>query len=388
MTNSAFPVQPASRTGHGIPGERTDHALAAASHTPTGSTVSNSSTLRSEADLVPAEYITAMPKAELHVHLEGTIEAADMFEYAQRNEVTLPWSTEDELRAAYTYKNLDDFLALFWQGCRVLTTREDFYDLTMSYLQRAHAQGIVYAEMSYAPQNFLSRGITVDHQIGGITDAIAHARTDLSIEAELLVVVQRHRSEAEGLELLDLIRARRDSVLGISLGGPETNNPPAKFARVYAAARNEGYRLTAHAGEEAPSTYIAEALDECKVERIDHGYTAFQDPDLVTRLVDEGIPLTMCPLSNRRLNVSDDLSTYPLADYLETGVSVSVNSDDPSYFGGYVNENFAALVTHLGIGEAELTTLARNSFTGSFGTSSQIAAGLAAVDEFEQVWNS
>ncbi|MET3953243.1 adenosine deaminase [Rhodococcus sp. OAS809] len=200
--------------------------------------------------------------------------------------------------------------------------------------------------------------------------------------------MQRRRSEAEGLELLDLIRPHCDSVHGISLGGPETNNPPAKFARVYARARDEGYRLTAHAGEEAPATYIADDINKCKVERIDHGYTAFQGPLLVTRRVDEGIPLTMCPLSNQRLRISDDLSTYPLAHHLQAGVSVSVNSDDPSYFSGYVNENFEALVTHLGIGKAELLQLARNSFTGSFASSSQIGVGRAAVGKFEQFWNN
>ena len=381
---------PASEARREVPGPETADTFTSTTCTSgsrTGSSGSGSLTCGSGAEFMPTEFIAGMPKAELHVHLEGTIEATDMFRYAQRNGLTLPWTSEDELRAAYTYESLDDFLTLFWQGCRVLTTREDFYDLTMTYLQRAFAQGVIYAEMSYAPMNFLPRGISVDHQIGGITDAIDDARADLGIDGALLVIVQRHRSEAEGFELLDLVRPHRDSIVGISLGGPETNNPPSKFARVFAAARHDGYKLTVHAGEEAPATYIAEALDECQAERIDHGYTAFQDPRLVSRLADEGIPLTMCPLSNRRLQVSDDLRSYPLVDYVNAGVSVSVNSDDPSYFGGYVNENFEALVEHLGIGQSELTTLARNSFTGSFGSASQIDAGLAAIDEYERIWN-
>ncbi len=364
-------------------------ALAACTPNPTrGATGAGTPLPSSEAELMPIDFIAALPKAELHVHLEGTIEPADMFRYAERNGLALPWASEEDLRAAYSYTGLDDFLALLWEGCRVLTTREDFYDLTMTYLQRVSAQGVVRAEMSYAPHNFLPRGISIDDQIGGITDAITDARTDLGIDGALLVGVQRHRTEAEGFELLDLIRPHRESLLGISLGGPEVDNPPSKFARLYAAARNEGYRLTAHAGEEAPPSYITQALDECHVDRIDHGYTAFEDPGLVARLADEGVPVTMCPLSNLRLQVTDDLSTYPLTDYLNAGVNVSVNSDDPPYFGGYVNENFEALAEHLDLGRPELTTLARNSFTGSFGSTTQIDAGLAAVDEYERTWSS
>ena len=184
---------------------------------------------------MPTEFITAMPKAELHVHLEGTIEPADMFRYARRNGITLPWKSEEDLRAAYSYTSLGDFLTLFYEGCQVLTTRDDFYDLTMTYLQRTSAQRVVRAEMFFSPHNFLSRGISIDEQIGGITAAIADAHVDLGIDGALLIGVQRQRSEAEGFELLDLVRPHRESLLGISLGGAEVGNPPSKFARLYSA---------------------------------------------------------------------------------------------------------------------------------------------------------
>jgi adenosine deaminase len=328
-------------------------------------------------------FIDALPKAELHVHLEGTLEPDEMFRLAARNGITLPWESTDALRALYSFTGLEHFLPLYFEGCKVLCRREDYYDLTAAYLRRAASEGVRRAEMFFGPQTFLDRDIPTADQLGGILDAIADARTDSGIDGALIVTAQRHRTEAAALELLEALRPFRDSILGIGLGSAEAGNPPSKFARFFAAARDEGYRLTCHAGEEGPPSYIREALDLCGVERIDHGYTAAQDPDLVARLADDGIPLTMCPLSNLRLQVTADLSTYPIAEFMKAGVIVTVNSDDPPYFGGYVNDNYAALQQHLGLGPQELAALARNSFLGSFADQSEIDRALAAVAEHE-----
>jgi adenosine deaminase len=302
--------------------------------------------------------MTPLPKAELHVHLEGTLEPEDMARFAKRNGLTLPWRTADELRAAYSFTGLENFLSVYFAGCQVLRTRADFHDLTAAYLRRAADQRVRRAEMLFGPQVFLDHGVPIDDQLGGITDAIAEAGEETGIQGALLVSAHRHRTEADALELL---------------------NPPSKFADYFATARAQGYRTTCHAGEEGPAAYIREALDVCRVERIDHGYTATDDPDLVARLADDQVTLTMCPLSNLRLHVTEDLTTYPLRTLLDTGVHVTVNSDDPSYFGGYVNENYAAVTEALQLTDTEVRTLARNSFTGSFATAEQTAEALAEL---------
>jgi adenosine deaminase len=323
-----------------------------------------------------ASFVDTLPKAELHVHLEGTLEPEDMFAFAARNDVDLPWASPDELRAAYSYTGLDRFLELYYRGCTVLRRRADFHELTAAYLRRAAAQGVRRAEMFVSPQSFLDAGVPVADQLGGVLDAIAEARTDTGIDGALLVIAQRHRSEAEALELLEVLAPHRESLLGVGLGGAERGNPPSRFARFFADARRRGYRLTCHAGEEGPPEYVREALD-CGVERIDHGYTAAGDPALVARLRDEGVPLTMCPLSNLRLRVTDDLSTYPIAALHDAGVVVTVNSDDPPYFGGYVADNYRAL----GLPDPTLAALARNGFTASFADDATVAAGRRAVDD-------
>ena len=328
-------------------------------------------------------FIDALPKAELHVHLEGTLEPDEMFRLSARNGINLPWDSADALRADYSFTGLEHFLRLYFEGCKVLCGRADFYDLTAAYLRRAASQGVRRAEMFFGPQSFLDRAIPVADQLGGILDAIADARTDTGIDGALIVTAQRHRTEADALELLETVRPFRDTILGVGLGSAEAGNPPSRFAGFFAAASDEGYRLTCHAGEEGPPAYIREALDVCRVERIDHGYTAVQDPDLVARLADDAVPLTMCPLSNLRLQVTADLSTYPIVEFMKAGVVVTVNSDDPPYFGGYVNENYAALQQQLGLGAPELAALARNSFVGSFADPADVDRALAAVAEHE-----
>ncbi|WP_328609349.1 adenosine deaminase [Amycolatopsis sp. NBC_00345] len=322
-----------------------------------------------------ASFADGLPKAELHVHLEGTLEPGDLIRFARRNAIPIPWRDEHELRAAYSFTGLENFLAVYFEGCKVLRRREDFHELTTAYLGRAAAQGVRRAEMFFGPQNFLDAGVPLDDQLGGIFDAIAEAREAWGIDGALLISAHRHRSEADALELLDLVRPWREQILGAGLGSAERGNPPSKFARYFTAARAQGYRTTCHAGEEGPAAYLREALDVCRVERIDHGFTVTDDSDLVARLADEQVPLTMCPLSNLRLGVAPDLAAYPLARLLDAGVLVTVNSDDPAYFDGYVNENYAAL----GLGEDRLIRLARNSFTGSFAPESDVAAALRTL---------
>jgi adenosine deaminase len=327
-------------------------------------------------------FIAGLPKAELHVHLEGTIEPHDMFAFAARNDVELPWPSQSALAQAYDYTGLDDFLSLYWQGCQALCTRTDFYDLALNYLRRAADEGIVRAEMFFSPQNFLPRGISLADQLDGIDEAIRDAGAELGIRGEVIIVAQRHRTQVEALDLLEQLRPHRDRLLGVGLGGPELGNPPSKFARFFSAARQQGYRTTIHAGEEGPAGYVRESLDVCQVERIDHGYTAATDPTLVRRLADEGIALTMCPLSNLRLNVVDDLATYPLPMLLDAGVVVTINSDDPPYFGGRFNANYEAVGRSLDLTRETLAQLARNGFTGSFASPEDVAAGVAAVDAY------
>ncbi|TCK22246.1 adenosine deaminase [Pseudonocardia endophytica] len=325
------------------------------------------------------ELVDALPKAELHVHLEGTLEPDDLRALAARNGVELPWADGGRLRAAYSFTGLEDFLALFYLGCTVVRTRRDVYDLTRTYLRRAAAQNVRRAEMFFSPQNFLDR-IDIADQVAALDTAIAEARVDLGIDAAVIVVAQRHRDESEALELLEMLAPHRGSILGVGLGGPEVGNPPAKFARFFDAAHRAGYRRTAHAGEEGPPAYVREALDVCRVERVDHGYAATRDPDLVARLADDGVALTLCPLSNLRLRVVDDLRSYAVRRLTDEGVAVTVNSDDPPYFGGGVNDNYRALVRALDMDADEVVALARRSVTASFADPADVARTLADID--------
>jgi adenosine deaminase len=329
-------------------------------------------------------FLTGLPKAELHVHLEGTLEADLMFQLAERNDVPLPWPSQAQLRAAYSFSGLEDFLALYFQGCRVLRRRPDFYDLTWNYLRRSAAQGVIRAEMFFGPQSFLDVGVPIEEQLEGILEAIRDAEQAWGIEGALLISAHRHRSEADALELLNLVQPWAASITGFGLGSAERNNPPSKFVNYFAACRERGFATTIHAGEEGPAAYVREALDLCRVDRIDHGNAAITDPALVERLRDERIPLTMCPLSNLKLGVVSTLSQHPIGALMTAGVLVTLNSDDPSYFGGYLNENYAAVQADLGFKDDDLAALARNSFTASFSSPSDVARQIALVDRYVQ----
>ncbi|WP_326837798.1 adenosine deaminase [Amycolatopsis rhabdoformis] len=326
-------------------------------------------------------FVATLPKAELHVHLEGTLEPELLFALASRNQVTLPWPDVDHARAAYTFTGLEHFLPLLFRAASVLRRGQDFYDLAHAYLTRAAADGVRRSEMFLGVQTFLDAGVPIAEQVDSVLAAIADARTDLGIDGALIITSQRHRPQAAALEVLELIEPWRERILGIGLGAAERNNPPAKFAGYYAAARARGHRTTIHAGEDGPAEYVREALDVCRPDRIDHGVAAAADPALLARLRDEAVPLTVCPLSNVALRVVPSMAEHPLRAMAEAGLLVTVNSDDPPYLGGYVNDNYEAVRTGLGLDRKALAALARNSFRASFDDPRRIAAHLTAVDE-------
>jgi adenine deaminase len=327
-------------------------------------------------------FIAGLPKAELHLHLEGSLEPDLMFTLARRNGVELPWESPEQARAAYEFDDLQSFLNLFYQAERVLRHEQDFYDLTYAYLKRVRADNVVHAEVFLGPQSFVEHGVDLAEIMNGVLSAIDNARGGLDMSAALLVSAQRHRTESAAFELLDSVRPWGDRILGFGLGGAEVGNPPAKFARYFAECRRQGFPVTAHAGEEGPASYVREALDVLGVNRIDHGKAAVDDPGLVRELVEREIPLTVCPVSNVQLKVVDTVAAHPLPAMLKSGLRATINSDDPAFFGSYVNDNFWRCHDELGLSEADLVTLARNSFLGSFLPEDQAVRLAASVDEY------
>jgi len=309
--------------------------------------------------------VHALPKAELHVHIEGTFEPELIFEIAARNRVALPYANVEALRAAYDFSDLQSFLDVYYAGMNVLRVERDFYDLTIAYLRRAVAQGVRHAEIFFDPQAHLSRGIAFDVVVNGIRQALREGERDLRVTSHLIMCFLRDLSEESAMETLDLALRNREKIVAVGLDSAELGNPPSKFVRVFDRARAEGFLTVAHAGEEGPPEYVAEALDLLKVARVDHGVRCMEDPALVQRLVRERVPLTVCPLSNVRLRVVRSLEEHPLKRMFDAGLLVTINSDDPAYFGGYVGENYAG-VAGLGFTTEELATLARHSFEASF----------------------
>lgn len=306
-------------------------------------------------------WLKALPKAELHLHLEGALEPELLFSLARRNSIDLPWSDVDTLRQAYSFNNLQEFLDLYYLGANVLRTEQDFYDLTWAYLQRCEAQGVVHVEPFFDPQTHTERGIPFNVAIEGISAALRDGRDQLGISGGLILSFLRHLSEEEAFKTLSQAMPHRESFFAVGLDSSEQGHPPSKFERVFAKARAEGLLAVAHAGEEGPPEYIWQALDLLKVSRIDHGVRAAEDPRLIDRLVDEQIPLTVCPLSNVKLRVFEAMREHNILALLEWGVKVTVNSDDPAYFGGYVLENFMALQESLQMTEDQASRLAQNS---------------------------
>jgi len=307
------------------------------------------------------DWLNTLPKAELHLHLEGSLEPEMLFSLAERNKIALPWDNVDTLRSAYAFGNLQEFLDLYYRGADVLRTEQDFYDLTWAYLQKCEEQNVVHTEPFFDPQTHTDRGVPFEVAIRGISDALADGRELLGISSGLILSFLRHLSEEEAFRTLEQAMPYRDAFFAVGLDSSEVGHPPSKFERVFAKARADGFLAVAHAGEEGPPEYIWQALDLLKVRRIDHGVRAAEDPRLIARLIDEQIPLTVCPLSNTKLRVFDDMSQHNILQLLEQGVKVTVNSDDPAYFGGYVTENFMALHESLGMTEDQARRLAQNS---------------------------
>lgn len=307
------------------------------------------------------DWLNALPKAELHLHLEGSLEPELLFKLAARNKIALPWNDVDALRSAYAFGNLQEFLDLYYAGANVLRTEQDFYDLTWAYLQKCKEQNVVHTEPFFDPQTHTDRGIPFEVAMLGISKALADGRESLGISSGLILSFLRHLPEEEAFKTLEQSMPFRDAFFAVGLDSSEVGHPPSKFERVFAKARAEGFLAVAHAGEEGPPEYVWEALDLLKISRIDHGVRAAEDPKLIGRLIEEQIPLTVCPLSNTKLRVFEDMSQHNILHLLEQGVKVTVNSDDPAYFGGYVTENFMALHESLGMTEDQARRLAQNS---------------------------
>ena len=327
-------------------------------------------------------FIAGLPKAELHLHIEGSLEPAMLIELARRNRIAIPYANVDEARKAYDFGKLQDFLDIYYQGMAVLRTEQDFHDLTDAYCRRAHGDGVVHSEIFFDPQGHTERGVAFDDVVRGIVRALDAARARDGMTSRLILCFLRHLSEDAAQATLDEALPWLEHIHGVGLDSSEVGHPPSKFARVFARARSLGLKLVAHAGEEGPPAYVWEALDVLRVDRIDHGNRSLEDPDLVARLAKTGICLTVCPLSNHKLCVVDDLRAHPLRRMLDAGLVATVNSDDPSYFGGYIADNYRAIADALDLGRAELVTLARNSFTGSFLDGAEIARNLSAIDAY------
>jgi len=327
-------------------------------------------------------FIDRLPKAELHCHIEGTLEPEMMFQMAARNGVRLPYKTVDAVRAAYRFERLQDFLDIYYQGMAALQTERDFYDLARAYFEKAAAQNIRHLELFFDPQAHIARGVPFGAVVGGLTGAMTWARPDFGVSSHLIMCFLRHLPPQDALETLKQAEPYRNDIAGVGLDSSERDYPPELFTEVFAAARAQGYRCVAHAGEEGPPAYIEGALDALRVERIDHGNAAIDDEKLLARLAAEQTPLTLCPLSNLKLRVIGDLSAHPIKRMLDLGLCVTVNSDDPAYFGGHLNDNYRAITAALDLGPAALAQLARNSVTASFADAPRRRALLAEIDAY------
>ena len=316
------------------------------------------------------QFISGLPKAELHLHIEGTFEPELMFKLAERNAIRLPFESVEALHKAYDFSELQDFLDIYYQGMNVLRTEQDFYDLTWAYLEKVSKQAVRHVEIFFDPQGHVDRGISFETALNGIHSALEHGKKKFDISFGIIMCFLRHLDEDAAFITLDSALAHKDKIIGVGLDSSEMGHPPSKFERVFKKAREEGFHIVAHAGEEGPPAYIYEALDLLKVERIDHGNTCLEDAELVQRLVQEEIPLTVCPLSNTKLCVVDNMKNHPLPQMLDLGLKAMINSDDPAYFGGYLNENYEAVSSILGTNPEEqkekLALLAQNSFTAAF----------------------
>lgn len=327
-----------------------------------------------------ATLIRRLPKAELHLHIEGTLEPEMMMRLAERNGVSLPYADVDAIRAAYEFTDLQSFLDVYYAGARVLVTEQDFYDLTRAYLERVHGDNVRHVEIFFDPQTHTERGVAFDTVIDGIHRALADGEAELGISFRLIMCFLRHLDEAEATATLEAALPHRERIAAVGLDSAEAGNPPSKFAGVFRRAREEGFPAVAHAGEEGPAEYIREALDLLGAKRIDHGVRCVEDPALVRRLAEERVPLTVCPLSNVKLRVFDRLEDHNLKELLAAGLCVTINSDDPAYFGGYIGENFLKTREALDLDADDIRVLARNAFAASFLDDADRQRHIAEID--------
>lgn len=332
---------------------------------------------------VSEAFIRGIPKAELHLHIEGSLEPEMMFALGKRNKVDIPFKSVEEVRAAYAFSNLQDFLDIYYQGANVLQTEEDFRDLALAYFERLKADGGVHAEIFFDPETHTDRGLPFSVAIEGLMAGMREAEERLGVTSKLIMCFLRHLDEESSFRTLRAAEPYLDRIAGVGLDSSEKGHPPSKFARVFKAAKERGLKIVAHAGEEGPPAYVHEALDILQVDRIDHGNRALEDTGLTQRLVREGMTLTVCPLSNLKLCVVHDLKDHPMKRMLDLGLKATCNSDDPAYFGGYIGDNYARTAEAVGLTRGEVITLAKNSFTGSFLDAGSVAKHVAAIDAYD-----
>lgn len=327
------------------------------------------------------DFARRLPKAELHLHIEGSLEPEMLVALARRNSIAIPFRSVEEVRAAYEFSNLQDFLDIYYQGMNVLRTEEDFFDLTMAYLNRARADNVRHAEIFFDPQGHTARGVPFDTAISGILTALEMSRANFGMTSKLIMCFLRHLPEEEAFATLKEAEPWLDRIEGVGLDSSEVGHPPEKFVRVFAAARERGLKLCAHAGEEGPPAYVRDSLDLLKIDRLDHGNRSLEDEALVERLRKAQMTLTVCPLSNLKLCVVKNMRAHPLKRMLDLGLRATVNSDDPAYFGGYAMANFTAVIDALNLSAEDIRTLAKNSFAGSFLEDGRKRAHIAAIEK-------
>jgi len=311
-------------------------------------------------------FLNLIPKAELHLHIEGTLEPELMFTLAQKNGITIPYNSVDDVKNAYQFQNLQDFLDIYYAGANVLITESDFFNLTWAYLQKAHSQNIVHVEIFFDPQTHTHRGIPFETVVNGIHNALLKAEMELGITSHLIMCFLRHLSEQDAINTFQEALSFKNIIMGVGLDSSEKGNPPQKFEKVFQMAKKAGFKTVAHAGEEGPAAYVKDALHILHIDRIDHGNNALDNPNLIEEIVTNEIALTVCPLSNLKLKVVQDLTKHPIKKMLDLGIKATINSDDPAYFGGYLNENFIAIGEALQLSKSEILTLVKNSFSASF----------------------
>lgn len=327
-------------------------------------------------------YIAGLPKAELHLHIEGSLEPEQMFEFAQRNKVAIPFDSVEAVRAAYDFSNLQDFLDIYYAGANVLQTEQDFHDMALAYFRRAAADNVRHAEIFFDPQTHTDRGLPFSVAADGLLAGMKATEQELGVSSRLILCFLRHLDEEAAFDTLKQAEPWLDRIVGVGLDSSEVGHPPSKFQRVFARARDMGLKLCAHAGEEGPPQYVHEALDLLHIDRMDHGNRSMEDEGLIRRLADEQMTLTVCPLSNLKLCVVHDLKDHPVPEMLRRGLHVTLNSDDPAYFGGYVNQNYVELANAVGLTREQVTRIARNSFEGSFLGEADKARHLAEIDRY------